>query len=300
MSFKLRLTYSKNVDWKDKKQMVNTIIPANSFPDTNSNAPDFKPRPIKHWRKQLIPSQSGGFSNSVINFFDTPGGTIIKTDSENCNCDESNNSSLLYTYIPHKPLESRPQFYEPIEDDYDISNNRCRACNPEAHVIKSATTIVNKNYYTDSRAYLRSRCKTYDQKIVLSKKTGVTYLDSNNNPIAPSNDPNGSQVFNTNCYNDKCPAVATTIYKPNNKQFAQQGATSSSSRVAKLKYDTITKNGNSFTSAWGASAANAGRYLGTTEAPFFIKSKYQQPICHIKSGRSVKYTSDCRTLVPVA
>ena len=49
----------------------------------------------------------------------------------------------------------------------------------------------------------------------------------------------------------------------------------SSSRLTRLKYNTITKNGNSFKTAWGQQGANAGRYQGTSDAPYFLKSKYQ-------------------------
>ena len=70
-----------------------------------------------------------------------------------------------------------------------------------------------------------------------------------------------------------CCPCCTTIYKPNNRPFAQQGAVDGGSRIAKLKYDTITKNGNSFRSAYGAQGANAGKYRPDGGAPYFLKSK---------------------------
>ena len=43
--------------------------------------------------------------------------------------------------------------------------------------------------------------------------------------------------------------------------------------------NAITKNANSFNSAFGAAAANAGRYRADGNGPYFIKSKTQQPQC---------------------
>lgn len=305
MSVKLNLIYSNSIKWKKDTQMINTIVPTNSFPKNNLAPPLRKAGPIKHWRKQLIPEDNRTFSKSVMHYFDTPGNTVnLRNSPDNCiSCDDNGNSNFYNIYIAGISETAQPSYPDATSNDYDTVNNTCRACNPEAHVIKTARTKMDKNYYTDSRAYLKSRCKTYDENIVLSKLTDNPnrYIDTNGIAIPPSNSVNGSQVFNTNCYNNQCGdntnTIGTTIYKPNNRQFAQQGAASSSARIAKLKYETITKNGSSFKSALGASAANAGRYMGTTEAPYFIKSKYQQPLCHIRNGISVKYNTNCRSLV---
>jgi hypothetical protein len=103
------------------------------------------------------------------------------------------------------------------------------------------------------------------------------------NPIDSST---GPQVFlTTNCYlNCSQNSLPTTIYKPNNKKFAVQGAVSSSSRITRLKLDTINKNGASFNSAFGHAATNAGRYAPEGNAPYFVKTKYQKPVCYRRNG----------------
>ena len=63
-----------------------------------------------------------------------------------------------------------------------------------------------------------------------------------------------------------------------------QGAVSSSSRLERLKLNTITKNGNSFKTAFGSEGANAGKYHGTSTAPYFLKSKYQPCVPHHRNG----------------
>lgn len=165
---------------------------------------------------------------------------------------------------------------------------------PENNVIKySANTNLSQAYYSDSKAYLKARCKLYTQKLSTIEISGNEYIDSDGNPIPPSNSSTGSQVFQTNnCpypyQNGKNNNCNTTIYKRSNAQFATQGAVDNGTRLAKLKYDTITLNGNSFRSAWGDSAANAGKYHGDFNgiAPYFIKSKYTPPLAWRRRGNN--------------
>ena len=74
------------------------------------------------------------------------------------------------------------------------------------------------------------------------------------------------------------------IYKPNNIKFAQQGATTSASRIKRLRYDTLTNNGSQFNSSIGARGTNDGTYLFNAMDQYFIKTKYQAFIRHTKQG----------------
>jgi hypothetical protein len=60
------------------------------------------------------------------------------------------------------------------------------------------------------------------------------------------------------------PSIATNYvsmnYKPNNPQFGQQGAVSSSTLVARLRYDTITDVGYKMKSAYGSATASTYAY----------------------------------------
>jgi len=49
-------------------------------------------------------------------------------------------------------------------------------------------------------------------------------------------------------------------YKPSNSKFATQGGVDSGSRLARLKYDTITNSANSFRTAFGNQTANSLAY----------------------------------------
>ena len=86
------------------------------------------------------------------------------------------------------------------------------------------------------------------------------------------------------------------VVKPNNHQYFQQGAVDSSSRIARLKYNTVTKNANSFNSAMGMAAANAGKYRPDGNAPYFIKSKYQECIPFIR--RNTQGFTSCKRTNP--
>ena len=82
------------------------------------------------------------------------------------------------------------------------------------------------------------------------------------------------KIYNYNELNTPPNNYCSTIYKPNNPQFARQGAVSGSTRIQKLKSDTITSNGFSYYSAYGATMANAGNFQGTNESNnYFVKNR---------------------------
>lgn len=300
-----------------------SIVTKMSRPNTNGinnnnpedyTAPFGAPRPMKQWRKQLNPAINSGKGNISIDEINRPGGSIFRGVNAQCTCDSSGNK---YITLSNKFLFSS---YKSIKPSANVSiadgtnNNKIqnngfiqvgsvdssnsyqiqtglyetkRICGtPENKVIKSAVTKLSKSYYTDSRSYLKSRCKLYEQKQATNKVSGNTYFDSNGTALYPNNSSSGPQVYRTNnCSKDTSQGDCNiTIHKPNNRQFATQGAVESGTRLMKLKYDTITKNGASFMNAFGSEGANAGRYHGTSESPYFLKSKTQKAICHRKNG----------------
>ena len=84
----------------------------------------------------------------------------------------------------------------------------------------------NNNY----KQYLYSKCKTLKQN---------SFNFSTDNTGLPPNTYRGQCTSTSNC-TESC-----VTYKPNNKKYSQQGAVSSGTRLARLKYDAITKNGKS-------------------------------------------------------
>ena len=181
-----------------------------------------------------------------------------------------------------------------VDTNYNIYtgvfDTACIACNPEVNVIKSGIVTQSQSYYSSITQYLESRCRTYVQRESTTKLPDGTYYPSPKNNIPfiflyPNNDPRGPQayepkncanpkIYNNNALNTPPNNYCSTIYKPNNPQFARQGAVSGSTRLQKLKSDTITSNGFSYYSAYGATMANAGNFQGTSESNnYFVKNR---------------------------
>jgi hypothetical protein len=175
--------------------------------------------------------------------------------------------------------------------DYQINTGiygtKCIACNPQNNVIKSASTLLSRAYYSDTTGYLKSRCKTYQQNASINRTSGVTYLSPDGQHIWATSSANGSQVYQTNdIYKPRVnphacsgSGASTVIFKPNNYQYSVQGAVDSSTRIEKLKLNTINTNANSLRSAFGNEAASACKFTGSGDTPYFLKNKYQPPIC---------------------
>ena len=88
-----------------------------------------------------------------------------------------------------------------------------------------------------------------------------------------NSDTTSKNSYNTGNYNELCSTDTKTIYKPSNSGFSTQGAVSAGDRLTRLKYNTITKNASSFTTAYGSQGANAGKYHSSTSGPYFVKNK---------------------------
>jgi len=257
------LPISPYISWKGLS--TNSVVPSNSRPDLNAAGPAFKAQPINHWRKKLIPNDNSGGINRRAGIgmpMDTPGGSIyLGNVITNTNCllnNEDNGTGIKENIVK-------------VNDTHFIKNDcLMNGCNPEKNRIKSASTIISKTYYKDSRAYLRARNNLYKQNLTALPVSTIIYLDESNNLLHPTDASNGPQVRHTeNCYNGN---ICQTIYKPNNRPFSQQGAVDSSSRIVRLKLNTINKNAASYKEIFGTTAS---KYMGASSTPYFLKSKYQ-------------------------
>lgn len=283
---------------------------------TNSNvdANAFRSRPLKHYRKQYGNTNNKQTnSTNQLKSLEQPGGSSIKSNTYVTSC--TNNEAPGVSMIPDFSLRQNNKVGRngnPTNITYTNNNNQTKEfynfktcldiCDPpsKARKLTQTQTIINVNvakpkYYQTAKSYLQSRCKTLQQQTTISKITGNTY---NSNTIG-----NNSVEFNsTSCFMPK--SCNKVIYKPSNSKFDTQGAVSSSSRLLRLKLNTVqtaAKNAdknNNFGPNGDTSIANALAYSGKPEAPFTIKSKYQSSQFYknfhiIRKGGTGNHTTKC-------
>jgi hypothetical protein len=303
-----------------KTTTANSVVPGLHRPNTNGvpsnihqhdfDGPEFKARPIKHWRRQLVPTTintgsgisgpsqpigSSGQRNATVGLLMDRPGAVSYVGDASCECvQQPGNSYTISEYFLEVP-KNKGTIVENQgvinNGDYEINtgiySTRCIGCNPQNNVIKSASSLLSRAYYSDTTGYLKSRCKTYQQNASINRTSGVTYLGPNGQHIWATSSANGSQVYQTNdIYKPRVnphacggSGASTVIFKPNNYQYSVQGAVDSSTRIEKLKLNTINTNANSLRSAFGNEAASACRFTGSGDTPYFLKNKYQPPIC---------------------
>jgi hypothetical protein len=278
---------------KDYNHNTFSSVPTNSEPQENARGPGFihrrylatggsnaksstithrgnvsaAPNPIKHWRKQLMPAQGTSSGKvSVGQVMDRPGGTNHLDKSYSSASDCMNCQHTITNYI-----NKDAKCFEPGPDNCitdSVTGKKTVLSNP-ARIRRPGSTIINKKYYTTSSAYLKSRVKTYDQRLTLSA------ISNEESP------PTFNSVYCTdqslaNCTNN----MVKVIYKPNNSGFSTQGAVSNSNRLVKLKYDTIRGNKsccNIQTANFGSEGVTALQYRGNFEAPYYAKRKMNLP-----------------------
>jgi hypothetical protein len=226
----------------------------NNDPSNNSNFGFGLPRPIKHYRKgrsvdanknNMVSSSTGG--SLIRQLIDTPGNSNIfqnplnetsnKTQLTNA-CNTCKGIGIISEYAPTNNLTNIPS---------STTQTLSFCCNDPKKAINRARSInthINKKYYTSTQQYLNNRCHTFEQQ-------QFNYLKSGDSTIKPGG-PNS--IYNNyvgNCnpnlvmdasYNTNPSGCKVTNYKPNNYNFASQGAVLSSDRTWKLNVNTINTN----------------------------------------------------------
>lgn len=250
-------TYSsrkqKHIPWKPNQKVG--IVRKVSKPNYNKSDPSIADdytskfgtaRPQKHYRKQLMPYHESKTSKRVsIDDVNVP---LTRNETY---CDNNiSNANIIHDYVLDKP-----------EPCLGIKTEKgCVGGN--TNVRRSASTNISKNYHQTTSSYLRSKCQTYNQNLTIGKQTD-----------------NDNEYNMTSCSSSKC---NKTVFKPNNKPFTTQGSVSSSTRLLRLKQNTINQNGASFLNAYGRASANAGKYKNSIngETIYFDKSKDNNKSCN--------------------
>lgn len=249
---------SSHVIWKDKtfnqilttirKNDNNTIIsPANMH-----NAP-----PLKIYRKEISPSITVKSSRIgiTINSFEIPNGYTMPVNGI---------SNSPTTYLDMKTYDDKN--YCSIAE-----NGVCFSPQQNAKRRIRTSGVIKNNYNMDTKQYLQRRNLSFEQN-------QYNFLQSGDSAVKP-----GSAASLLNVYTmqssptSDCLQNAKVVYKPKNSQFAQNGAVSSSSLIARKKYNTITSNAHEYLLPYGAAVADAMSY-GISDSVYTYKSKLAFPV----------------------
>lgn len=163
------------------------------------------------------------------------------------------------------------------------------------------TNYVNTNTNTLKNGYTVQNVTTW-----VNSETGIVTV-TNNTPsvIIPTSNLQHIIGFTSGAYSASTqysniqPHISTNyvkmIYKPNNSQFAVQGAVSGSSFILRKKYDTITDVASKLQSAYGSATANALAY-GVSEDQYTLKKQIGYPIK--KTPVVCKYSGNIGSMNP--
>lgn len=235
-----------------------------------------------------------------------------------------NKPNLEFYYHPNKSIyNAGKQFSNGPGYSGKLS---CKACNPQANLIKPTFGQTTKRinpiaipgstvsystipYSFDSGAYLRSRKKSYNTNLNGSLIPGRQYYYHdkccNAKALPPSSNPHTSTGLRRSLYasylnkesggagNSTRAKCCNIVYKPSNPQFATQGSVSCSSRLERLKYNTLRASlrNPTVSEPWARAAAHSCDYRGSQAATYGQKAK--RHICNsndyvLMDGRLMK------------
>lgn len=226
--------------------------------------------PLKIYRKETTPSTTIKSSRTgiTINDFDSPNGTSVVSRKY-----ITQNSSIA-------TLDTKSMDY-----DNDCINKQNAVCfSPQHNARKRIRTsgIIKNNYSMDTKQYLQRRSLSYDQN-------QYNFLQSGNTAVKPGS---SASLLNIYTAQQSIPSGGCVpkqvVYKPKNSQFAQNGAVSSSSLIARKKYNTITSNAHEYLLPFGAAVANAMSY-GISDSIYTYKNRIAFPTK--LTAKSNKYTN---------
>jgi len=299
MSARLSLDPIKYISWKGKTfSQITADIRANTVKPTDTvymTVPThllMNPQPLKLYRKEIasIPLNTCNRRTAIkiSDMIETPGGNIVNSKEKDANA-----NGLVNINDPNLPNLSGEYPGSSCDQSFPTTTsniiNRCLSTQNNAlKRVRSSGMIIRKfnnnrnndTYYTSSSQYLNSRNKTFGQNTFhMLRKGDATCLPGS----AASQQNVYASNISAHCSGDPTtydPLQTSYIpvyYKPNNTRFAEQGAVSSSSRILRLKYDTITDAGSKLTSAYGKGTANALAYSTTDSSLYSMKTKMGYP-----------------------
>jgi hypothetical protein len=269
-------------NWKGKTfYEITSIIQKNGLlPLTKSTPKMFlKSLPLKHYRREIVnmTETKGNYRNSqsIRADMETPGGTIVAAI-----CNE--NSKPLYFQMENsktsKPCSSCDDVLVSSVSNHNNSNYTKSLSQKDNALRRVRSAGMNRPRFNEN---LNNRPENYSSASQYLHGRNKTFQQNQFNSLRIENPRNSAEnVYASNtiqyCGTDTATQYVPVYYKPSNGKFANQGAVESSSRLVRLKYDTITDAGSKLRHAYGAQTANALSY-GGPETGYTIKDKMGYP-----------------------
>jgi hypothetical protein len=275
----LQQSFPSHFRWKGKtfSEITSVLKNNNNIDHQQYRVSVFlKPQPLKGYRRESSTANvasTSRVSQSVRNF-EIPGGASL-VDTDICkgivNTTDFQYNDDLKTFNPCSACDVPLQGATDSTFVRSLSaqdNARRRVRSSGMNKIKFIANKNNtSNYYTSSSQYLYGRNKTFKQNQFNNLRIEGEHAENNeyaSNTIQSCNATNGDTKY------------VPVYYKPNNSKFAQQGGVTASTRLLRLKYDTITDAGASLSKAYGMHTANALAY-GVPQNGYTIKDKIGYP-----------------------
>lgn len=230
--------------------------------DPNDTAKLIETSLIEYNINRAVKSSKGSSINGGLgligNLMSTPGGFTVKdkqiiedniyTKDIDTECRNCQGVGLVSDWYPITNLTEKPE---------EVVTNPLLCCNQQRKAIRRVlptSTLVKKNYFQTTKMYLYNRCQTFKQRefnfitnnldpeINTPEKLATTNLVKPGAPLSEGNLYVAQCNPNSGLDGDSYVGCKQVYYKPNNPQYAKQGAVSSSTRNLKLNVTTIEKN----------------------------------------------------------
>jgi hypothetical protein len=231
----MKYTQQPVISWKGKTfNQITSSIQKNTRSTTSGIHNLFLPNPMKIYRREIATVKTtttcSRRASTKIDEFNRPGGSIVNTKFLNDTNGLVNNVDVK---LPNNTCEEPGTciaFLSP-------ALNAKRRCRSAGMVHKKYGANNLPKYFTDNKQYLYSRNHTFDQ-------------NQFNYPISD-------------------PSYCVT-QNPNNVQFATQGAVTSSSLIARVRYNAIQTSAAQMKNPLGIATSNALAY-GVPENGYTVK-----------------------------
>jgi len=193
--------------------------------------------------------------------------TMSKTFLMNIGFNSATNKIELQSYAYNTTTYNNAIYDYPIGNDWSsyvsLSTNTSKSVVP--------VFIILNNGFQDVIGFAAGNYPS----VFISTYNGKAYqpIDEESNTYAYD----ANQSYSSTSNAKLLPMYSLVYYKPNNSQYAQQGAVSASSLITRLKYNTITNNSYKYQVAYGMAMANALAY-GVPEGGYTIKDKIGYPV----------------------